>query len=341
MVGETWSIGSGMNDTYLLKFDSEGSFEWQQTYGVSGEDFGTDIIPSQEGDGYLITGASEVDNGNGNYFLQGKIYKVDQQGNMLWELTNSEDSVSVINAIAYQGGDYICSGYTIDTVEEGKQMTTQFLTVDGDLNSTVIYTSLGNQELVDVIHIPSEATILYVGTSDTFGNGGLGVYGFRVSDSSNSVLGSRVWGGAEDEVGRGVYVDDQNAALFFGWSDSYGLGSSDVYIVKIEDPLMVSDYAIDQAHYVDENIGVEVFEPSLTSVEVFPNPTTGILNFDFPNYQIAEIAVMGSSGQLVERLEVAGDTYTIDLSRHRSGCYILHLFDQQGRMLGMERVLKK
>lgn len=53
--GATWSFGSGGNDVYLIKTDSNGDTVWTRTYGAGLNDSGYSIAQTDDG-GYIIAG---------------------------------------------------------------------------------------------------------------------------------------------------------------------------------------------------------------------------------------------------------------------------------------------
>ena len=55
MVGRTYSYGSGEDDVWLVKTDSQGDTLWTRSFGGSGEDGGYSVMQTQD-DGYIITG---------------------------------------------------------------------------------------------------------------------------------------------------------------------------------------------------------------------------------------------------------------------------------------------
>ena len=79
----TLSFGAGSTDFWLVKLDSYGNVEWNQTYGRPGVEFANSLVETVDG-GYAIAGStSALVDGNADVWL----VKVDSLGNMEWNKT--------------------------------------------------------------------------------------------------------------------------------------------------------------------------------------------------------------------------------------------------------------
>ena len=89
-------------------------------------------------------------------------------------------------------------------------------------------------------------------------------------------------------------------------------------IIGVTGNLMIRVYTCEQT---PDDDAVETF--SANEIEMFPNPTTGIVNFS--NVENATIEVFNMMGQVVSRVEDANENTTIDLSAVANGNYVVRI----------------
>jgi hypothetical protein len=110
--GYTYPHGKGDRDVYLIKTDSQGNKEWENTFGGTGNDIGWRLEQTTDG-GYIIAGAYD----SPDYFHPtGDAYlvKTDSTGDLQWEMTfgirRSGQQLTCVQQTS--DGGYIAVGYT-------------------------------------------------------------------------------------------------------------------------------------------------------------------------------------------------------------------------------------
>jgi len=109
MAGVTDSSGAGMTDSWLIKIDSAGNMEWNQTYGGTDYDDACSVVQTFDG-GYALAGCTNSSGAGGDDFW---LVKTDSAGNMEWNQTyggpKREWAWSVVQTV---DGGYAMAGQT-------------------------------------------------------------------------------------------------------------------------------------------------------------------------------------------------------------------------------------
>lgn len=117
IAGTTTSYGAGYFDFWLIKTDSNGKEQWNQTFEGSGDDWAHSVIQTSDG-GYVITGKTGLLDDDVNYDQNDDLddmwlVKTDSKGNMEWYNSFGSTGFDWANCIRQTSdGGYIIAGKT-------------------------------------------------------------------------------------------------------------------------------------------------------------------------------------------------------------------------------------
>ena len=102
---------SGQFDYWLLKVDSEGQTEWEQSYGGPMYDVMRAMVPNDRG--YILIGAKSIDEGGPIFKDEAWVIQVDHDGNIIWEKRyGGSDDDRFHSAIVLDNQNILFSGIT-------------------------------------------------------------------------------------------------------------------------------------------------------------------------------------------------------------------------------------
>jgi hypothetical protein len=159
-------------------------------------------------------------------------YEVDVR-NTSWTRTFGGASADGGRAIQQTSdGGYILAGYTYSFGAGYADLYLIKTDKDGNLEWSNAYGGAGWEYGFSVVEM-EDGGYLSVGYTTSNGMGGRDVYLVK-TDGVGNLLWSKTYGGAGLDVGKGVDIAPDGGYILVGYTESFGAGQNDVYVVKTD-----------------------------------------------------------------------------------------------------------
>ena len=231
IAGYTLSFGAGSYDFWLVKTDAAGNHQWNQTYGGTGSDRGYSVVQTADG-GYTIVGSTDSFGAGGSDVW---LLKTDIAGNHLWNQTyggtNTDTGASMVQTA---DGGYTIAGSTnsfgagsydvwlVKTDAAGNHLWNQtYGGASSDGGYSVVQTADGGYAIV--------------GYTLSFGAGSYDFWLVK-TDAAGNHLWNQTYGGANTDRGYSVVQTADGGYTIVGYTDSFGVGNYDFWLVKAYEP---------------------------------------------------------------------------------------------------------
>jgi Secretion system C-terminal sorting domain len=228
ILGETFSYGNGGSDMWLIKTDSDGNIEWDQTFGISAYDHAEDLDLTLDG-GFIIVGyVSQGDLGTSAWLI-----KVDSEGNEVWsQQKHGIESARGYCVTATVDGGFTLSGYTYADLEGSFGWLHKT-----DANGNEIWErTYGEWSMIESgmsIRQTDDGGYIVVGQT---GYGGDTNRDVRVTktDSVGNILWYQTYAGAEDDFGMSIQQTSDGGYVVAGYTFSYSPIYTDIFLLRLE-----------------------------------------------------------------------------------------------------------
>jgi predicted secreted protein len=226
ITGKTTATG-GAHQRHLGLTDYISGFA--QTYGGTNNEWGYSLVETSDG-GYAIAGETYSYGAGGSDFW---LVKTDPAGNAQWNQTyGGTDWDEGFSVVETSDGGYVITGYTnsygagntdvwlIKTDASGTMLWTRtYGGTSGEWGYSVVETSNGGYAIT--------------GTTLSYGAGGYDVWLIK-TDASGTAQWTRTYGGTDHDYGYSVVETSDGGYVITGYTNSYGAGNTDVWLVKTD-----------------------------------------------------------------------------------------------------------
>jgi predicted secreted protein len=229
LAGYTNSSGAGDYDFWLVKTNSSGTMQWNQTYGGANADEAFSVVQTNDA-GYALAGMTESYGvGHTNAWL----VKTDSSGNMQWSQAYGGGADNgAYSVIQTSDGGYALAGFT-DSFGAGKYDFWLIKTnSSGSMQWNQTYGGTGDEQASSVIQT-SDGGFALAGYTDSFGAGSYDFWLVK-TDFSGTMLWNRTYGGSGDDEAECVIQTSDGGYALAGYTNSTGAGGLDFWLVKTD-----------------------------------------------------------------------------------------------------------
>jgi hypothetical protein len=255
----------------LIKFDTLGNILWQNSFGWA---FGGGIAELSNGD-LIIVGAKY--GSNMHDFL---LIKTTSFGTLIWSKTiGTVGNDGGYNIIAMESGNFFVSGSSLNNPIGIRD----FIFFETDENGNVIWANRYGEYGKDyhsnsAISVSDNGFITEINEGQANNGSNMGLL---KTDSLGNVLWSKKYGGLLEDNCNSVVETNDGGFLLVGYTNSFGSGSKDIYIVKTDNFGNSGCYEIiggiqsSNWNYITSSISIDTFTPVTRSNSTFPeSPVT-------------------------------------------------------------------
>jgi hypothetical protein len=232
MAGSTASYSyTRTGDNYIFKLDSNGKLLWSKAgeNGNSQEQDGINYIINTQDSGIMI-----LINYDCYYCAPSQfVDKMDKNGNGQWSSYIGGDST--VASVAYCAIETKDSHYII-TGEEAFPKSSKIYVYKLNISGNLIWLRNIGGAIYDGGNSVVETYDLgyaIVGSTNSFGAGSNDVYAVKL-DSGGNIKWTKTVGGINNDIGTSIVQTSDNGLAIAGYTNSFGAGSYDFYIIKLD-----------------------------------------------------------------------------------------------------------
>lgn len=224
-VGETYSMGEGNADFYVLKLKQDGDADWVKSFGGINADIANSI--AKLNDGYILAGYTTSFGAGGSDFY---ILRLNSQGDVTWSKTYGGTQPECANSVKpTSDGGFIIVGH-VNKGSNDYDLYILKLKEDGEEEWHLVYGDTGDDRAFDVVEVEAGKYVV-CGYSDSKESGDYDIYLLEVLENGNIAWERKIGGNNNDKAYSIVKTGDGGFILAGETSQE---SFKDVYVVKVD-----------------------------------------------------------------------------------------------------------
>jgi hypothetical protein len=349
LLGSSWGdtssykteFSKGGADYWIIKLDSAGNRIWDKTIGSSENDWGFWLGSSMaDNQIYLLgksTGPISGDKTEPSVDDAGDVWavKLNGSGNIIWDRTLGGTAFENYAVSLVEGNRLMIAISSMSEISGNrtapKKGEQDCWLLELDENGAILrQTSIGgNQtELVNAIYKDSYGHYILVMTSNSgvsfdkteISRGGSDTWLVALDENWN-IVWQKTIGGSGDEEPRGIHEVSPGRYLIYGYCFTHS-NPQDINVTHYG----MSDYLVFELF---TTVSIEESSPA-PGIELFPNPTSGVVNIRTSQSGTYGLQVINASGRLVHDTRFSGTVHQYDFSGLASGLYLIQIETPSG-----------
>ncbi|MDF1544072.1 MAG: hypothetical protein P1R58_03095 [bacterium] len=216
-----------LTNDYVIRTSSSGEYLFGNNFGGSIVDMVMDVLDLSGGGCVLVGGAGLLAMPSDVHFI-----KANTVLGSFWSKTIGGPGSDIANSICLpRNGGFVMAGRTDSYGAGAGDFYLLKLSAVGDSLWARTYGTAGDEAAFSVIPTADSGFVL-VGSGTPSGGGTSDAFILK-TDSVGNELWRKSVGGLSDEVARTVQENAQGELLIAGWTNSFGAGGFDFYIIKL------------------------------------------------------------------------------------------------------------
>lgn len=230
MCGYSDSQGAGVRDAYLVKTGFNGKEKFQAYFGGAGNDEASGICETADGNIAIIGNTSSF---SGSNAIEVYFVLADKNGKQILSRTYGGGKFDFGSAIICADNGFIAAGRTTSWSKGGYDAFVMKMDAQGNSLAFKTFGDKGYDAFEDIIRTSDGGYIAAGEAGDTVKDGNASQVYLVKLDSSLNTIWEKTYGGKMLDMAKTI-IEDNNNFVICGTTDSYGNGSSDIFVMKVD-----------------------------------------------------------------------------------------------------------